>query len=801
MINIIKARDQIKRMNDGEVRRVATGQSPLGGMGALLATAEIKDRNDQRQEYEAGMAGQRPQTTVVEDVLKGGGAPSPRPTPSLSPLGAGGLGAPPPLGGATQRQMSRPAVPQQMAQAAPRPMPQAMPQPRPAAMPAQMPMPMPQRAQEGGIVYAQTGWPVDTRGGLGSILNFFAEKRRRKHPSQMTAEELRAQEAELALAGEVPRELEIPTPPVLSQLQSKLTGAPSELQLQWGQRQTPVADPALPPVETVTTTAPSPDTHRQAMLDVLSGKSGSLSQFSSDAAHQEALLNAMSGGQHMQPTDISGPSFAEAWLPQGTGGGYYFDKLKKALVGLTPAGQQRMLETHALSQQPTAIASLSDEQRRISQIPGRVISPVGAVSRHAVGADEFAVNPFAAGDPDMGAVNANMTTLASATPSSTGASPPAADEQAAERILTTARKAAATLTPDDAKSTGDKLLEGGPLHDSSQRLQAMLEESQAESKAPAKAPTSLVQQYKDLMADYASKGKDERINRALMGASAAMLGSKSPYLSKALGAGLTGWMTESDKYKKQVADQQKAMMGWVGKQAELDILSRKAGAEEMRARGQVGAWEAQAQKWRDDLGIKEAEIKIKQLEADTRAAHQQSLESKETGRQAEVSYMVKSICETNTDACVFDEGGEPTAKPHTLALIYRTIGSATPRTGTPAGAPHISAMQNRYRLSAVGKIPPDSKLLGNKDKGWTEIIIDEKTGEPKSGDNLGTSAEARRQAAASLKSAREAWAMWQTERDIARFTGDKTGGVSSLDTSNIARAFKKVDGKVTPVTP
>ena len=163
--NILQIQEKLRNLSDGDLRNVAMGKSPLGPGAALMAVSAIKLRNDQRREYEARLAAERPQTTVAEDILKGGGAPSPGPTPSLSPSGAGGLGAlpplgsGPPLGGATPRQISRPAVPQQMAQV----MPQPMPQPRPAAMPAQMPprmpMPMPRRAQEGGIVYAQDGWP------------------------------------------------------------------------------------------------------------------------------------------------------------------------------------------------------------------------------------------------------------------------------------------------------------------------------------------------------------------------------------------------------------------------------------------------------------------------------------------------------------------------------------------------------------------------------------------------------------------------------------------------------------------
>ena len=163
--NILQIQEKLRNLSDGDLRNVAMGKSPLGPGAALMAVSAIKLRNDQRREYEARLAAERPQTTVAEDILKGGGAPSPGPTPSLSPSGAGGLGAlpplgsGPPLGGATPRQISRPAVPQQMAQV----MPQPMPQPRPAAMPAQMPaqmpprMPMPRRMDEGGPVHAQGG--------------------------------------------------------------------------------------------------------------------------------------------------------------------------------------------------------------------------------------------------------------------------------------------------------------------------------------------------------------------------------------------------------------------------------------------------------------------------------------------------------------------------------------------------------------------------------------------------------------------------------------------------------------------
>ena len=331
--------------------------------------------------------------------------------------------------------------------------------------------------------------------------------------------------------------------------------------------------------------------------------------------------------------------------------------------------------------------------------------------------------------------------------------------------------------------------------------------SPAPPQAAAAKPKTLVEQYKDLMADYTAKNKNERISNALLGASAAMLGSQSPNFGQALGAGIAGGRAADAQFQKQTADQQKAMMNMMAKQAELDIASRRADTEAMTAEGRIRSWDAQSQHWKDTIGQQEADRRQKKAELaslDAFRKAQAGALGKKTGQQGMLQDIIGYLSESDSAAMLGKRNadGDWIPNPSTIDLIFNTMGKASTNKGQMRAA-DVSAVTERYlkqaetAISATTGGRKDSNVnnIGSKEEGWFEVIIDEATGEPKRGARLGDgkNRDARAAALKTLGPARQAWADWRTKRDqsISSAAPKDLGSVG-----NITRAFVKKNGKV-----
>jgi hypothetical protein len=322
----------------------------------------------------------------------------------------------------------------------------------------------------------------------------------------------------------------------------------------------------------------------------------------------------------------------------------------------------------------------------------------------------------------------------------------------------------------------------------------------APPQAAAAKPKTLVEQYKDLMADYTAKNKNERISNALLGASAAMLGSQSPNFGQALGAGIAGGRAADAQFQKQTADQQKAMMNMVAKQAELDIASRRADTEAMTAEGRIKSWEAQSQHWKDTIGQKEADRRQKKAELaslDAFRKAQAGALGKKTGQQGMLQDIIGYLSESDSAAMLgkTNADGDWIPNPSTIDLIFNTMGKASTNRGQMRAA-DVSAVTKRYNELAVTAIPNTTPDIGSDEAGWFEVVIDEVTGEPKRGAKLGDGDDdkAKAKAIKSVPAARAAWAAWRTKRDqsLSSAAPKDLGSVG-----NIAGAFKKdPDGNI-----
>ena len=314
----------------------------------------------------------------------------------------------------------------------------------------------------------------------------------------------------------------------------------------------------------------------------------------------------------------------------------------------------------------------------------------------------------------------------------------------------------------------------------------------APPQAAAAKPKTLVEQYKDLMADYTAKNKNERMSNALLGASAAMLGSQSPYFGQALGAGISGGRAADAQFQKQTSDQQKAMMNMMAKQAELDISSRRADTEAMTAEGRIRSWDAQSQHWKDTIGEKQADRRQKKAELaslDAFRKAQAGALGKKTGQQGMLQDILGYLSESDSADMLgkINSAGEWIPNPSTIDLVFNTMGKASTNRGQMRAA-DVSAVTKRYNELAVTAIPNTTPDIGNDEDGWFEVVIDEVTGEPKRGARIGDDDKAKARAIKSVPAARAAWAAWRTKKDqsLSSAAPKDLGSVG-----NIAGAFEK----------
>jgi len=214
----------------------------------------------------------------------------------------------------------------------------------------------------------------------------------------------------------------------------------------------------------------------------------------------------------------------------------------------------------------------------------------------------------------------------------------------------------------------------------------------AKMAAPAAKPKgTLVEQYKDLMADYMNKGQDQRMSNALLGASAAMLGSKSPYFGQALGAGISGGMAAEQQYQKQLADQQKAMMNLVGKQAELGILGRRADTAAAQVAGQIDHWADETKAAERTHGLAEATHKLAQRKATILENYYTSQAGKKKSLTEAFDTIKAELWNGESRGEYFDENGA--LKPWAMQQIFETISSSNPnRYPTPLPAAQMTSM-------------------------------------------------------------------------------------------------------------
>lgn len=250
----------------------------------------------------------------------------------------------------------------------------------------------------------------------------------------------------------------------------------------------------------------------------------------------------------------------------------------------------------------------------------------------------------------------------------------------------------------------------------------------------AAKPKTLVEQYKDLMADYTAKNKNERMSNALLGASAAMLGSQSPYFGQALGAGISGGRAADAQFQKQISDQQKAMMNMVAKQAELDIASREAAVKERGATtaetlatSKVSLNDAMVERYGAQSANEKEKIAIERGNAEVNKLYKEALAKRLTGTAGYAEWMLNNLRESAAGADMFDDQGRPFLK--TLDIITQKAANAgrntTPQLN-PAQDPKVvkqvtdnvrrqlrkTAVQGdktyRVKLDASGKPVPDT---------------------------------------------------------------------------------------------
>ena len=205
-----------------------------------------------------------------------------------------------------------------------------------------------------------------------------------------------------------------------------------------------------------------------------------------------------------------------------------------------------------------------------------------------------------------------------------------------------------------------------------------------------KAPT-LVEQYKDLMAAYMNKGQDQRMSNVLLGAGAAMLGNKSPHFGQALGAGISGGMAAEQQYQKQLAEQQKAMMNLVGKQAELGILGQRADTAAAQVAGQIDHWADETKQAQETHGLAKATHKLAQRKATILENYYTSQAGKKKSLTEAFDTIKAELWNGESRGEYFDEKGA--MFPWAMQQVFETISSSNPnRYPSPLPAAQMTSM-------------------------------------------------------------------------------------------------------------
>ena len=211
--------------------------------------------------------------------------------------------------------------------------------------------------------------------------------------------------------------------------------------------------------------------------------------------------------------------------------------------------------------------------------------------------------------------------------------------------------------------------------------------------APKPKPKTLLEQYKDQLAQYEQANKDKMISKALIDAGAAMMSSKDPRFLGSAGEGLSAASKAMTAEEARAVKEQEAMMNLIAKEADLDISRRKATVQEQLAdykgievsqsgdliESKMDLNAAMIEKYGSDDANEKQKLVLQEARDAVDKAYKEGTVAKKTGTAAYAEWIVDTLRNSSNREDFFDENGR--IFPEVLDEVNKVVRAASSRTG------------------------------------------------------------------------------------------------------------------------